>query len=502
MTALKDRPAPETHAATFAPFLSDALWSDRLFSNGWTTSVGGRLEVIEPATGQVLTRVGRAGREDVAAAAAAARAAQPAWAGLSPDARQSVLLKAATLLAEKAGEAAPWMMRESGSVDAKAGVELEHAAGFVRQAAMMATEAQGLLLPSPDGRLSMARRVPLGVVGVISPFNFPLVLSIRAVAPALAAGNAVVLKPDPRTPISGGFLIARLFEAAGLPAGLLHVLPGDAEAGDAMCRDPNIAMIAFTGSTAAGRKVGEVAGAHLKKVALELGGKNALIVLDDADPDVAASNAAWGAWLHQGQICMTAGRILVQQGLHDALVERLVAKASHLPVGDPTTGRVALGPLITQGQLERVHAIVTDTVAAGATLAAGGTYQGLFYQPTLLTGVRPGMRAFDEEIFGPVAVVTAFADDAEAAALANLGDYGLSAGIITGSVGRGMTLGEQLDVGHLHINDQTVEAGPHSPFGGMGASGNGSRISGPANLDEFTTWRWTTVKPAATPYPF
>ncbi|HKP78131.1 MAG TPA: benzaldehyde dehydrogenase, partial [Phenylobacterium sp.] len=399
-------------------------------------------------------------------------------------------------------EACLWIMRETGSVQPKAAVELDHAAGFVRQAASMATEPQGLLLPSPDSRLSMARRIPRGVVAVISPFNFPLALSIRAVAPALAAGNAVVLKPDPRTPISGGFLIARLFEQAGLPPGLLHVLPGDAEAGDALCRDPNIAMVAFTGSTAAGRKVGETAGAHLKKVALELGGKNALIVLDDADLDVAASNAAWGAWLHQGQICMTAGRILVQQPLHDELVLRLVRKAAQLPVGDPTSGRVALGPLISQGQLERVHAIIQDTVAAGATLAAGGAYRELFYQPTVLTGVKPGMRAFDEEIFGPVAVVTAFAGDAEAADLANLGDYGLSAGIITGSVGRGMALGERLEVGHLHINDQTVEAGPHSPFGGLGASGNGSRISGPANLDEFTTWRWMTMKPAAVAYPF
>lgn len=485
-----------------SPFLPEPAWRDRFWSGGWAVSQGGVLDVIEPATGAVLTRVGRANREDVAAAAAAAKAAQPAWAALLADVRQAVLLKAASLLAERADEAAPWIMRETGSVGAKAAVELEHAAGFVRQAGAMATEPQGLLLPSADARLSMARRVPLGVVAVISPFNFPLVLSIRAVAPALAVGNAVVLKPDPRTPVSGGFLIARLFEEAGLPPGLLHVLPGDAEAGDALCRDPNIAMVAFTGSTAVGRKVGETAGAHLKKVALELGGKNALIVLDDADPDIAASNAAWGAWLHQGQICMTAGRILVQRGLHDALVDRLVGKAAHLPVGDPTGGQVALGPLISRGQLERVHAIVQDTVAAGATLAAGGTYEGLFYQPTVLIGVKPGMRAFDEEIFGPVAVITAFADDAEAATLVNRGDYGLAAGIITGSVGRGMALGERLDVGHVHINDQTVEAGPHSPFGGMGASGNGSRISGPANLDEFTTWRWTTVKPAATPYPF
>jgi len=495
--------SPKAASAIDAPLLSAGQWNERVFSDGWRKPAGGVIEVQEPATETMLTQVGRADRSDVARAAASARAAQPAWAALSADARQAILLRAADLLAIHAAELAPWIMRESGSVGAKAAVELEHAAGFVRQAGAMATEAAGLVLPdSSPGKTSIARRVPLGVVAVISPFNFPLVLSIRAVAPALAAGNAVVLKPDPRTPISGGFLIARVFEAAGLPEGLLHVLPGDAEAGDALCRDPNIAMVAFTGSTGAGRKVGEVAGAHLKKVALELGGKNPLIILDDADPDVAASNAAWGAWLHQGQICMTAGRLLVQRGVHDAVVERLATKAAHLPVGDPTRGDVALGPLISRGQLERVHDIVSDTVAAGARLVAGGSHDGLFYAPTVLTGVTPGMRAFEEEIFGPVAAITVFDDLDQAAALANHGPYGLSAGIITGSVGRGMALGAALEVGHLHINDQTVDAGPHSPFGGVKASGNGSRISGPANLDEFTSWRWETVKPAATPYPF
>ncbi|AAK24368.1 benzaldehyde dehydrogenase [Caulobacter vibrioides] len=484
------------------PLLSADAWTDRLFSDGWVKPSGGVIAVQEPATETVLTQVGRADRSDVARAAASAKAAQPAWAALTADARQAILLRAADLLVEHAPDLAPWIMRESGSVAAKAAVELEHAAGFVRQAGAMATEAAGLVLPSSPGKTSIARRVPLGVVAVISPFNFPLVLSIRAVAPALATGNAVVLKPDPRTPISGGFLIARVFEAAGLPAGLLHVLPGDAEAGDALCRDPNIAMVAFTGSTGAGRKVGEVAGAHLKKVALELGGKNPLIILDDADPDVAASNAAWGAWLHQGQVCMTAGRLLVQRGIHDAVVERLAAKAGHLPVGDPMRGDVALGPLISRGQLDRVHAIVSDTVADGARLVAGGTHKGLCYAPTVLTGVAPGMRAFEEEIFGPIAAVTVFDDLDEAARLANDGPYGLSAGIISGSVGRAMTLGAKLEVGHLHINDQTVDAGPHSPFGGMKASGNGTRISGPANLDEFTTWRWETVKAAATAYPF
>jgi benzaldehyde dehydrogenase (NAD) len=484
------------------PLLSAAQWNERLFSDGWRTPQGGVIEVQEPATETVLTRVGRADRSDVARAAASAKAAQPAWAALTADARQKILLRAADLLEEQAADLAPWIMRESGSVGGKAAVELEHAAGFARQAGVMATEAAGLVLPASQGKASIARRVPLGVVAVISPFNFPLVLSIRAIAPALAVGNAVVLKPDPRTPISGGFLIARVFEAAGLPEGVLHVLPGDAEAGDALCRDPNIAMIAFTGSTAAGRKVGEVAGRHLKKVALELGGKNPLIILDDADPDVAASNAAWAAWLHQGQICMTAGRLLVQRGIHDTVVERLATKAAHLPVGDPMRGDVALGPLISRSQLDRVHAIVSETVAAGAKLVAGGTHDGLFYAPTVLTGVTPGMRAFEEEIFGPVAAVTVFDDLDEAARLANHGPYGLAAAVVTGSVGRGMTLGSALEVGHLHINEQTVEAGPHAPFGGMKASGNGTRISGPANLDEFTTWRWETVKAVATPYPF
>jgi benzaldehyde dehydrogenase (NAD) len=494
--------SPRSPVAIDAPLLSAGQWNERLFSDGWRTPQGGVIDVLEPASETVLTRVGRADRSDVARAAVSARAAQPAWAALTAEARRRILFRAADLLDEHATDLAPWIMRESGSVGAKAAVELEHAAGFVRQAGAMATEAAGLVLPASPGKTSIARRVPLGVVAVISPFNFPLVLSIRAVAPALAVGNAVVLKPDPRTPISGGFLIARLFEEAGLPEGLLHVLPGDAEAGDALCRDPNIAMVAFTGSTGAGRKVGEVAGGHLKKVALELGGKNPLIILDDADPDVAASNAAWGAWLHQGQICMTAGRLLVQRGVHDAVVDRLAVKAAHLPAGDPMRGDVALGPLISRGQLDRVHAIVADTVAAGARLVAGGTHDGLFYAPTVLTGVTPGMRAFEEEIFGPVAAVTVFDDLDEAARLANHGPYGLAAGIITGSVGRGMSLGSALEVGHLHINDQTVDAGPHSPFGGMKASGNGSRISGPANLDEFTTWRWETVKAVATPYPF
>jgi len=337
---------------------------------------------------------------------------------------------------------------------------------------------------------------------VISPFNFPLLLSMRSTAPALAVGNAVVLKPDPQTAVTGGFFIARAFEDAGLPAGVLQVLPGAADAGEAMCTDPHIRMIAFTGSTAAGRRVGELAGRHLKKVALELGGKNSLIILEDADLDRAASNVAWGAYFHQGQICMATGRVLVHGSIAGELTRRLVAKAHQLPVGDPMTGQVALGPIINERQRDRVHAIVQDAVKEGATLEAGGTYDRLFYKPTVLSGVRPTMRAFREEVFGPVASIIAFHTDDEAIAIANDTEYGLSTAVISRAIGRAMAICERLQSGIVHINDQTVADDASNPFGGRGASGNGGAMGGPADLDEYTQWRWITVQDEPPAYPF
>lgn len=489
-------------AATPSGLMHEAQWRECVFTGAWEPARGGVRDVTEPASGDVLTRVGLAGAADVAAAAERAALAQPAWAGMAPQERAQIFRDAAALVRVHGEDIKHWMVRETGSIPPKIDVELKMAEGILNQAAAMLGEPQGLVLPSTGGRLSLARRLPHGVVGVISPFNFPLILSIRAVAPALAVGNAVVLKPDAQTPLGGGFVIARLFEQAGLPPGVLHVLPGGAEAGEAICTDPNIAMIAFTGSTAVGRRVGALAGQHLKRVSLELGGNNCLVILDDADLETAASNARWGAWLHQGQICMTTGRILVDQKIAPALVERLATVAEHLPVGNPASQQVALGPLINERQRDRVHQIVRDTVAAGATLRAGGTYEGLFYRPTVLDGVRPGMRAFDEEIFGPVAPVTTFASEDEAVALANQSEFGLSAGVISGSVSRALALGNRLKTGILHINDQTVGDEPHVPFGGRGASGNGSRVGGPANWDEFTQWQWVTIQDRAAAYPF
>ena len=488
--------------ATENTLLNEADWFGKAFTGSWTTTAGGTADVIEKATGKRLTSVGLAVAQDVAASAGTAAEAQELWVAMPYETRAAIFRKAARIVEENGAEFAEWIIRETGAVAPKADVELHMAAGILNQSAAMPTEPQGIVLPSNGGRMSIARRVPHGVVGVISPFNFPLILSIRAVSPALATGNAVILKPDLRTPVSGGFLIARIFEEAGLPAGLLHVLPGGAEAGEALCRDPRVPMIAFTGSTANGRRVGALAGEHLKRVSLELGGKNSIIILDDADLDAAASNARWGAWLHQGQICMTAGRILVHEKVAGALVDKLVHVANALPVGDPAGRNVALGPIINETQLQRVHGIVQDSVAAGARLKAGGTYEGLFYRPTVLDAVTPGMRAFDEEIFGPVASVTTFANDDEAVALANETEYGLSASVISGSAMRALALGNRLKTGLLHINDQTVADEPHVPFGGRGASGNGTRIGGPANWEEFTQWQWLTIRDKASAYPF
>lgn len=473
-------------------FLSPAIWRDRIFNGDWIASHGGSHTFIEPATGEQLGRIGLAVAEDVMGAGAQARAAQKAWAASDFKERAAIFRAAALLIAQHHGELSTWIVRETGAIRPKAELELREAIAHLQEAAAMLTQPKGQLLASATGTMSIARRVPRGVVGVITPFNFPLILSIRSIAPALATGNAVVHKPDLRTPISGGVLIARIFEKAGLPKGLLHVLPGGADTGQAMCSHPDIGMIAFTGSTAAGHRVGELAGRHLKKMSLELDGKNSLIVLDDADPDIAASNIAWATFLHQGQICMSAGRVLLQRGIADAVIARLAHKARQLPVGDPMGGDVALGPMISARQVQRLHSIVEDSVADGATLVAGGTFERQFYQPTVLSGVRPGMRCFEEELFGPVASITVFDTDDQAIALASATTGGcLAIGVITPDLGRAMRIADEVPSCHVHINDQTVMAEGHASFGG-----------GTVDWDEFTQTQWLTIKTDARRYPF
>lgn len=463
---------------------------------------GGTRDVIEPATGQTLNIVHIANASDVARATRAAAAAQKAWVAVPPRDKAAILRRAGDLFQQHFDELALYCTRETGAILPKGQHEIREAITICHLASSLPMQSQGHVLPSVPGRSSIARRVPHGVVGVISPFNFPLILTLRSVAPALATGNAVVIKPDTRTPVSGGLMIARIFAEAGLPKDLLQVLPGDAEAGEALVTDPLVPMIAFTGSPAVGRRIGELAGRHLKKVSLELGGANHLIILEDADLDVAASNAAWGAWLHQGQICMASNHIYVHSSIAAQLTQRLVAKATHLPVGDGASGQVAIGPLIDAKQRDRVHAVVQDSIQAGAKLEAGATFDGLFYKPTVLSGVKPGMRVFDEETFGPVANIITFDTDEEVIALANNNNGSLASAIISPSIGRAMALGQQLKSGMVHINDQTVNDDCVNPFGGPGIAGNGTSVGGPADLEEYTQWQWITVKNTASAYPF
>ena len=483
-------------------WLDSRLTSGKAFDGAWSTTLASVRDVKEPATGQVLSQVGIASAADMRAAIGRAQAAQPAWAAMGPRERSAVFHRAAALFQQHFGELAMAIARETGGIVPKGQHEVNESITLCHLAAGLPMQAQGQVLPAAAGRLSFARRVPHGVVGVISPFNFPLILSLRAVAPALALGNAVVLKPDTRTPVSGGFIIARVFEEAGLPAGVLQVLPGDAEAGEALVVDPRVPMIAFTGSPAVGRRIGALAGEHLKKVSLELGGANNLIVLEDADLDAAASAAAFGAWFHQGQICMASNRVLVHEAVYEGIRQRLVGKAQHLPVGDGASGQVALGPMIDARQLQRFDQLVKDTVAQGAQLDAGGGHEGLCYRPTVLSGVKPGMRSFDEEPFGPLVNLVRFASDEEAVSLANNSQGGLSAAVISPNVARAMAIGERLNAGMVHINDQTVCDECTNPFGGPGLGGNGSAVGGPADVDEYTRWQWLTVKAAPPAFPF
>ncbi len=483
--------------------LDSTLWHGQIFTGTWQVSAGGDAAVVEPATGKELGRIGIAGLADITAAAAQAALTQRDWAATPFPERAAVLRLAGEALGRHTEELRDWLVRESGGIPGKAYFELDHAVQNCFEAAALASRPVGELLPSVTPRLSMVRRVPAGVVGVIAPFNAPLALAIRSVAPALALGNAVLLKPDPRTAVSGGVALARVVEEAGLPAGVFHVLPGGADVGAALVADPHVRVISFTGSTAAGRALAELAGRHLTRAHLELGGNSALIVLEDADLERAISAAAFGSFFYQGQTCMTVGRHLVHSSIYPEYVAGLAAKAEAMPVGDPASGRVALGPIIDEEQRDRVHQLVSASVAAGARLVAGGTYQDLFYRPTVLAEAGPSVPAYEQAVIGPVAAVTPVSSVDEAVTLASNSEYGLSLGILTADVARGLALAEQIPTGTAHVNDQTVNDDPHAPFGGMRSSGTGARFGGPgANIEAFTETRWITARDHIARYPF
>ncbi|WP_281883567.1 aldehyde dehydrogenase family protein [Agromyces rhizosphaerae] len=482
-------------------FFEQSTWDGRTWIGGWATTAA-TADVVNPATGERIATYATATPDDVDQATTLAVDAQVEWAARPAEERAAVMRRAAALIEEHSDVLGHWLVREAGSGEGKAAFEAGLVAGEFHLAAATAMMPYGQLLQSSRPRLSLARRRPVGVVGVISPFNFPAILSARSIAPALALGNAVVHKPDPRTTVAGGLFFAALLEAAGLPPNVFSVLPGRAEVGAAVVDEPRIPVISFTGSSEAGRVIGARAGQLLKRAHLELGGNSALIVLDDVDVAAAASAGAWGSFLHQGQICMTTGRHLVHEAIYDEYVERLAEKARAIPVGDPSAG-APLGPLIDAGQRDKVHAIVTESVAGGASLVAGGEYDGLCYRPTVLGEVRPEHRAFAKEIFGPVAPVTKVASVDEAVELANATEYGLSLGILAGDAFRAYELADRMRTGIVHVNDQTVDDESQAPFGGTGLSGTGSRFGGhEANIDAFTETQWVTVQSQVATYPF
>jgi len=490
---------PTTDEALLA---DEPKWSGRIFSNGWVDAPE-TIESTEPATGETLGSAGAGTAETVAKAAESAARAQREWAATPFTERVAIIRKAAELMERHRQELIGWIVREGGGIPPKADNEVSASIGQFDMAAALISHPLGQVLPSMiPGRTSMARRVPVGVVGVICPWNFPLVLPARSVGPALALGNAVILKSDPNTPIGGGVLTARIFEEAGLPEGVLHVMGGGAEVGQALCEDPNVRMISFTGSTATGRKVGEAAGRNLKRIVLELGGNSPLVVLEDADIEAASSAGAWGSFIHQGQVCLAVSRHLVHESIADDYVKALAERASHLPVGNPATDEVALGPIINEKQVERVERIVDESVSQGAEAVAGGSHEGPFFEATVLDGVTDSMPAFTDEIFGPVAPVIRFKDDAEAVELANKTDYGLVAAVQSGSPQRAAAVAAQLQAGMVHVNDSTINEEPPAPFGGFGSSSNGGHFGGVANLELWTEWQWMTSRDKAEPFPF
>jgi benzaldehyde dehydrogenase (NAD) len=480
-------------------------WQESVFLDGTfrRPAQGGTLPVRDKASGEIFGLAGLAGADDADAAVAAALPAQRAWSERTYAERAGLLRAAAAVLADRAKEWRELIMRETGCIAGKADYEISAAASELTEAAALASRATGEVLPSGHaGRFSLSERIPLGLVGVITPWNFPLVLGMRVIAPALALGNAVLVKPSPETPYSGGLAIAELFAAAGAPPGIFQVLPGDVEAGERLVCHPDVAMIHFTGSTAVGRRIAQAAAGQLKKVSLELGGNNALLVLEDADIDQATMIGAWSAFHYQGQTCITAGRHIVHHAVAGAYLSGLAARAEAITVGNTVTEEVGLGPMINTRQLERARQMLSEAIEDGARVVAGGTTDGPYFRPTVVADVSRSSRLWTEEIFAPIAPVLVVDDDDTAVQIANDTPYGLVDSVLTADLARGMRVARRLRAGMVHVNDATPQDEALAPFGGMGASGLGGRSGGDANLEEFTQRRWLTVAPGPVHYPY
>lgn len=464
-----------------------------------------RLDDRDPFTGQVLLEMAMASLADLDEAYLAAQHAQPTWAACSPAEKRGLLNRLAAVIESRSEEITAWLIRESGSTRIKAGFECASTANLTHECADMPFQVEGRILTShKPGEQSFVFREPLGVVGVISPWNFPLYLSMRSVVPAIALGNTVVLKPASDTAVTGGLLIAHLFEEAGFPAGVLNVVVGaGAEIGDAFVGHSVPSFISFTGSTDVGRSVGRIAtgGQFIKRVALELGGNSPMVVLDDADVEHAAHAAVVGRFLHQGQICMSVNRIIVDRKLYPAFAEQVAERVGKLKVGNPDEPDTVIGPVINQQQLQGLLRKIDMAQTAGLQLLAGGPASGLLL-PAHVFGNVPGTQELaQEETFGPILPLVVAHDASHALELANTGEYGLSSSVFTRDMARGIEFSRKIVAGMTHINDITVDDQPNAPFGGEKNSGLG-RFNGHYALDEFTRAHWVTWRAGKPQYPF
>ena len=476
-----------------------------LIGGNWIDATDSRTyEQHFPYTGEVVGTAAAAGRADARAAVDAAAAAFPEWSQSLPGARRQILLKASELLLERAPQIAAVLTEETGGVFGWGMFNCELAAGMLREAAAQAYGLVGDVIPSDvPGKLAMGVRAPAGVVIGIAPWNAPVILCARALATPLAYANTVVLKASELCPRTHAAVVAAVTDA-GLPAGVLNLItnaPQDApEVVDELIAHPKTRRINFTGSSRVGAIIAENAGRHLKRVLLELGGKAPLIVLKDADLDRAVAAASFGSFFHQGQICMSTERIVVDRSVADAFATRLAERAGALRVGDPRSAETQIGPMINDAALRRVTELVDDALAKGATALSGGEANGPVFPPTVLKGVTSEMRVYGEESFGPLASVIEVDGPDEAVRVANDTEYGLSSAIFSENVPAALELAQRIESGICHINDTTVQDEPQMPFGGVKASGFG-RFGGRAGLEEFTELRWITVQDLPREYP-
>ncbi|WP_197321081.1 aldehyde dehydrogenase family protein [Saccharomonospora sp. NB11] len=476
-----------TFDATFAGRRMDT----QFIAGQWRQGRSERVNIdTNPFDDTVLTEIRHASTEDLDDAYRAAEAAQAEWAATAPTQRAAVIRRAAALLEERRAEIVEWLVRESGSTRIKAEKEVSLAVGITTEAASFPTRVHGTIHPSDTpGREMRVYRKPVGVVGVISPWNFPLHLSQRSVAPALALGNAVVVKPASDTPVTGGLVLARIFEEAGLPEGVLSVVIGaGSEIGDDFVAHPVPRLISFTGSTPVGQQVGTIAssGTYLKKTSLELGGNAPLVVLDDANLDAAVGQAVPGTFLHSGQICMSVNRIIVQAPVYDEFVAKFAEAARAVPHGDPAADGTLVGPVVNDAQLKTLRDKIAEAERAGARKLVGGEITGRVVPPHVFVDVTPDMEIAREEIFGPMVAILKADDEEHALELANDHVFGLSSAVFTQDLDRGVRFAQRVKAGMTFVNEMTVQDEAHVAFGGERNSGLG-RFNGDWAIEEFTT---------------